>query len=74
MVRSHTSSRSPWCADNLADLNVVLYQPTGWLHACRCMVVRQLVAREGERDLFLTYTVFVTFDARTVYDEMLTQH
>ena len=65
---------TPWRDDDLADVREVMYKPSGWSRACRCVVVRRLVAKEGERDLFPSYTVVMTSDHRLGHDEVLTRH
>lgn len=64
-----------WGSDNdPAEVHEAMYQPSDWSRAYRCIVVRRWVAKEGQRDLFPTYTVVMTNVRRLHHPTVLKRH
>ena len=52
----------------------VMYKPSGWSRAYRCIVIRRRYCKEGEVDLFYSYAVVMTSNDRLHFTTVLKRH
>lgn len=65
---------TPLPKDPDADTREVIYKPSKWDRGYRCIVVRRWVKKDGETELFPTYTVVMTSSRRLARVDVLKRH